>query len=92
MTSVNTVDSDIAELSRLNADYLASDQNMDVARYEQIPGRGLHAPLEEHQAVFAHTGANAEFAIVKPDHLATYFGEPFKASVAIQCKFVTTAL
>lgn len=36
MTSVNTVDSDIAELSRLNADYLASDQNMDVARYEQI--------------------------------------------------------
>jgi hypothetical protein len=50
----------------------------------KVVGAGGRAAVrnlpQEHQAVFAHTGPNAEFAIVKPDHLATYFGEPFDAS------------
>lgn len=56
---------------------------------EQDP---LTGPLEMHREVFSHTGANAEFAVVKPDHLATYFGEPFNATVAVQVEFLTRAL
>lgn len=56
---------------------------------EQDP---LTAPLDEHRSVFAHTGENAEFAVVKPDHLATYFGDPFEASVTRQLDFLKRAL
>jgi uncharacterized protein len=53
----------------------------------------LTAPLHEHRDVFdSGDKHNAQFAIVEPDHLATYFGEPFEASVAVQLKFLTSVL
>ena len=33
-------------------------------------------------------GPNAEFWAVKPDHLATYYGEAFENSVDIQIRFL----
>jgi hypothetical protein len=35
---------------------------------------------------------NAEFAIVAPHHLATYFGDAFDASVAVQLDFLRRKL
>jgi ketosteroid isomerase-like protein len=49
MTSANTIDSDIAELISLNADYLASDQNGDIARYEEILAEDFTATLMDFQ-------------------------------------------
>jgi uncharacterized protein len=56
---------------------------------EQDP---LTGPLEMHKRLFERTGANAEFAVVKPDHLATYYGNAFEESVAIQLDFLNRTL
>ncbi len=56
---------------------------------EQDP---LSGPLEVHKEVFGKTGENAEFVVVKPHHLATYFGDAFKASVAVQLEFLKRKL
>lgn len=48
----------------------------------------LTAPVEVHRHVFATMGPNATFAVVEPNHLATYFGEPFERSVAVQLDFL----
>ena len=55
---------------------------------EQDP---LTGPLEMHRKLFERAGANAEFAVLKPDHLATYFGDAFEASVAVQIGFLKRA-
>ncbi len=56
---------------------------------EQDP---LTGPPEGHRKVFGNAGENAEFAIVKPHHLATYFGDAFDASVAVQLDFLRRKL
>jgi hypothetical protein len=49
----------------------------------------LTAPLETHRKVFeAGANPNAQFAVVKPDHLATYYGLAFEHSVGIQVNFL----
>jgi hypothetical protein len=52
----------------------------------------ISGPLEVHKAVFERAGENAEFAMVKPHHLATYFGEPFEASIGVQLDFLRRTL
>ena len=52
----------------------------------------ISGPLEVHKAVFERAGKNAEFAVVKPHHLATYFGEPFEASIGVQLDFLGRTL
>lgn len=52
----------------------------------------ITAPLEEHKKVFANAGANAEFTVLKPHHLGTYFGEAFEANVAVQLEFLNRVL
>lgn len=52
----------------------------------------ITAPLEEHKKVFALAGKNAEFKVIKPDHLGSYFGEPFEAQVAVQIEFLQRVL
>jgi hypothetical protein len=37
-------------------------------------------------------GANGEFRVVKPNHLATYFDEPFEIAIAIQLEFLMRVL
>lgn len=44
-----TRDADLAELTRLNADYLASDQNSDVARYEEFLAPEFTASLPDYE-------------------------------------------
>lgn len=43
------IDRDIDELTELNAAYLASDQNMDIARYEEILAEDFTASLMDFQ-------------------------------------------
>lgn len=52
----------------------------------------ISGPIEVHKAVFDRAGANAEFAVVKPHHLATYFGEPFEAAIGVQLEFLRRTL
>ena len=52
----------------------------------------LSGPLEVHKKVFGNAGENAEFVMVKPHHLATYFGGPFEASVGVQLEFLRRTL
>src|SRR6201999_1545088 len=48
--------------------------------------------LEEHKAIFATAQPGAEFAVVKPHHLGTYFGEAFDEAVAVQIEFLKRKL
>lgn len=48
----------------------------------------LTAPVDEHRRVFATMGPDAQFAMVEPDHLSTYFGEAFERSIALQLDFL----
>ena len=75
--------------------HLARAEPRDLAR--KIKQRALYiaavedpltATVEDHRAVFETMGPNATFAVVEPDHLATYFGEPFERSVAVQLEFL----
>ena len=52
----------------------------------------LTGPVEAHREVFARAGANAEFEVITPDHLATYFGDAFERSIAIQLEFLERTL
>jgi uncharacterized protein len=52
----------------------------------------LTGPLEMHQAVHAQAGKNVEFKVLRPHHLATYFGEAFEAAVAAQLEFLGRVL
>lgn len=56
---------------------------------EQDP---LTGPLEGHKKVFEKAGENAEFEVLKPHHLATYFGDPFEAAIAVQLEFLKRKL
>ncbi|WP_158930065.1 alpha/beta fold hydrolase [Acidisphaera sp. S103] len=44
--------------------------------------------LEAHRAVFATAQQGAEFAVVRPHHLGTYFGEAFDEAMAVQVEFL----
>jgi uncharacterized protein len=48
--------------------------------------------LETHRAAFATTQPGAEFAVVKPDHLGTYFGQAFDDSLSVQVDFLKRKL
>ena len=52
----------------------------------------ITAPLEAQRAVFNTVPGNGEFAIVKPHHLGTYFGDAFEAAVAVQIDFLRRKL
>lgn len=52
----------------------------------------ISGPLEVQRAVFARAGENAEFAVLKPHHLATYFGKPFEENIEVQLKFLRRTL
>jgi len=52
----------------------------------------ISGPLKLHEEVFAKAGANAEFKVLRPHHLATYFGEPFEENVAVQLEFLERVL
>lgn len=52
---------------------------------EQDPITGT---LEEHRVNFGTVRPGAEFAVVKPDHLATYHGKPFEEMIAVQVDFL----
>ena len=47
MAETRNTRSDLEILTQLNADYLASDQNGDVQRYEQILAEGFMASLPD---------------------------------------------
>jgi hypothetical protein len=44
----------------------------------------LTGPAESHKAVFAKAGRDAEFKILTPHHLATYFDDAFERSIGVQ--------
>jgi uncharacterized protein len=52
----------------------------------------ITGPLETHRAIFATAQPGAEFAVVKPDHLGTYFGQAFDGALSIQVDFLTRKL
>ena len=52
----------------------------------------LTGPIENHKQIFAEAGEPKEFATLYPDHIATYFGNAFEASVAKQIEFLKRAL
>jgi uncharacterized protein len=52
----------------------------------------ISGPLELHKEVFGRTGENAEFKVLRPHHLATYFGEPFEENIAVQLEFLRRKL
>ena len=52
----------------------------------------LTGPLEAHKEVFAKAGKNAEFKVLTPHHLATYFDDAFERSIGVQIEFLTRTL
>jgi pimeloyl-ACP methyl ester carboxylesterase len=44
--------------------------------------------LAEHKAVFATARPGAEFVVVEPHHLGTYWGEDFDRAMAVQIEFL----
>jgi uncharacterized protein len=48
--------------------------------------------LEQHMAIFATAKLGAEFAVVQPHHLGTYFGEAFTDAMAVQIAFLKRKL
>jgi uncharacterized protein len=52
----------------------------------------LSGPLEEQRRVFEKAGENAEFVVLEPDHIATYFGEPFERTIEAQLEFLQRTL
>jgi uncharacterized protein len=48
--------------------------------------------LAEHKAVFATARPGAEFAVVRPHHLGTYFGDAFNNAMALQVEFLKRKL
>lgn len=52
----------------------------------------LTAPLEIQRRTFERIGPNAEFKVLEPHHIATYFGEPFEKAVAVQLEFLNRVL
>jgi uncharacterized protein len=56
---------------------------------EQDPITGT---LEEHRVNFGTVKPGAEFAVVKPDHLATYHGKAFEEMIAVQVDFLKRKL
>lgn len=52
----------------------------------------LTGPIENHKKIFARAGEPKEFTTLYPDHIATYFGQPFEASVARQIEFLKKTL
>ncbi len=52
----------------------------------------ITATVEQHKQTFALAGENAEFTVIKPDHLNSYFGEAFEANIAVQLEFLQRVL
>jgi uncharacterized protein len=73
---------------RLWIPMIAPEKLLYVAA-EQDPITG---PLEVHRAVFATAQPGAEFVVVKPDHLGTYFGEAFDDALKVQVDFLKRKL
>jgi dienelactone hydrolase len=73
---------------RLYVPQIAPEKLLYVAA-EKDP---LTGTLAEHRAAFATAQPGAEFVVVKPDHLSTYFGEPFEQSLAVQIEFLKRKL
>jgi hypothetical protein len=46
MPTTTQLEHDVAELTQLDADYLAADQNMDIARYQEILAADFTATLQ----------------------------------------------
>ncbi|WP_271623433.1 hypothetical protein [Bradyrhizobium sp. CCBAU 11430] len=42
--------------------------------------------------MFAKAGANAEFDVLTPHHLATYFGDAFERAIDTQLQFLKRTL
>jgi hypothetical protein len=73
---------------RLHVPRIASEKLLYIAA-ESDPVTGT---LAEQRAVFETAKQGGEFAIVKPDHLATYFGQPFEEANAVQIDFLKRKL
>jgi alpha-beta hydrolase superfamily lysophospholipase len=52
----------------------------------------LTGPIENHKHIFEKAGEPKEFVTLYPNHIATYFGEAFEASVAKQIDFLKRTL
>ena len=48
----------------------------------------LTGTLDEHKAVVATARPGASFAVVRPNHLGTYFGAAFEETMAVQIRFL----
>ncbi len=52
----------------------------------------LSAPPDVHQEIFDTAKPGGEFVVVEPDHLGTYFGEYFDATMKVQVDFLKRKL